>query len=79
MGAEVESYRDDAVGILSEISPDVYWVSEVSEPQPGSSPKGESHLLFPRIFPPNKHWLGMEHSGTVWNEFGGISRVFASL
>jgi organic hydroperoxide reductase OsmC/OhrA len=29
MGAEVESYHDTAIGILSEVSDEVYWVSEV--------------------------------------------------
>lgn len=29
MGVEVESYRDEAAGVMSELSPDVYWVSEV--------------------------------------------------
>jgi organic hydroperoxide reductase OsmC/OhrA len=29
MGIEVEAYHDAAVGILSELSPEVYWVSEV--------------------------------------------------
>jgi organic hydroperoxide reductase OsmC/OhrA len=29
MGVEVESYRDDAAGVMNELSPDVYWVSEV--------------------------------------------------
>jgi organic hydroperoxide reductase OsmC/OhrA len=28
-GIEVESYRDTAVGVLSELSPQVYWISEV--------------------------------------------------
>lgn len=28
-GIEVESYRDTAVGVLSESSPQVYWISEV--------------------------------------------------
>ncbi len=28
-GIEVESYRDTAAGVLSELSPQVYWISEV--------------------------------------------------
>lgn len=28
-GIEVESYRDAAVGVMDEISPQVYWISEV--------------------------------------------------
>lgn len=29
MGVEVESYHDEAVGVMSELSPDVHWISEV--------------------------------------------------